>query len=349
VNGARVDPSRPFRWHDGERTILYGPGCLEEARDELGPGFTLLTTQRALASVPWLGELAQSVHIVQAGRVDAAAGALRAEVRGERLVAVGGGRVIDTAKALAAADPPRHVVAIPTTLSGAEMTPIHRHAEGVATDAPRVRPRLVINDPGLSATQPVAELAASAANALGHALEGPLTPLGNPVASMAAAAAVQELEAGLAGVGNGADPDRPALALGSLLAGYVIGSTHYGLHHVLSQTLVRLAGIPHGRANAIMLPHSLEALSRRFPRELERLAGGAGRVGGGAPGGARGDLRELAARFAGLSGCTRLRDANVEWHDVHRCAQEAATRPELALTPPAADAHELRELLEAAY
>ena len=49
-----------------------------------------------------------------------------------------------------------------------------------------MRPRVVVNDPALSASQPLAELAASALNALGHAAEGPCTPLANPVATLAA-------------------------------------------------------------------------------------------------------------------------------------------------------------------
>ena len=45
------------------------------------------------------------------------------------LVALGGGRVIDVAKAIAAVREVR-VAALPTTLSGAEMTRIHRLPEG---------------------------------------------------------------------------------------------------------------------------------------------------------------------------------------------------------------------------
>ena len=78
-------------------------------------------------------------------------------------------------------------MAVPTTLSGAEMTRIHRQARGGDQRAPNVRPRVVVNDPALSASQPVAELAASALNALGHAAEGPCTPLANPVATLAGA------------------------------------------------------------------------------------------------------------------------------------------------------------------
>ena len=133
-------------------------------------------------------------------------------------------------------------MAIPTTLSGAEMTRIHRRAAGADQRAPTVRPRVVVNDPDLSASQPLAELAASALNALGHAVEGPCTPLANPVATLAAHDGARLLARSLR-----EQPDREALALGALLAGYVIDSTGYGLHHVLSQTLVRLAGAGTGR------------------------------------------------------------------------------------------------------
>jgi len=323
-----------FRWHDGERLIVFGRGSIAQADEVLGAGYTLLATERAAAQVPTLAARAETVHDVGPGRVDELAGELRSSVRGELLVALGGGRVIDVAKALAAADPPRRVAAIPTTLSGAEMTAIHRHAAGVAPDTPRVRPAIVIGDPALSASQALPELAASALNALGHAAEGPLTPLSNPVASLAALEAARLIAAGFAA----SEPDRDALALGALLAGYVIGSTGYGLHHVLSQTLVRFAGVGHGPANAIVLPHSAEALKRRFPDALAQLAGALGE-----------DLTVAATRLCELTGATRLRELGVGEEQLDRCADEAAGRPELHMTPPAADRSELRALYAAAY
>src|SRR3954468_4414002 len=147
---------RDFRWQDGERLIRFGRGALADAPEILGAGYTLLTTERALASAPQLAEGAAAVHQVPSGRVDEVAGALRPQVDGELLVGLGGGRVIDVAKALAAADPPRRAAAIPTTLSAAEMTSLHRHAEGVPLETPRVRAAIVLNDPELSASQPEA-------------------------------------------------------------------------------------------------------------------------------------------------------------------------------------------------
>ena len=323
-----------FRWHDGERLIVFGRGSLARADELLGSGYTLLTTERAAAQAPAIAASAGTIHDVGPGRVDVLSGELRSSVRGELIVALGGGRVIDVAKALAAADPPRRVAAVPTTLSGAEMTAIHRHAAGVRADAPRVRPAIVLNDPALSASQLVPELAASALNALGHAAEGPLTPLSNPVATLAAREAARLIATGFACT----EPDRDALALGALLAGYVIGSTGYGLHHVLSQTLVRFAGVGHGPANAIMLPHSAQALQRRFPDPLARLADALGE-----------DPVTAAGRLCELTGATRLRELGVTEEQLDRCADEAAGRPELHMTPPPADRSELRALYAAAY
>src|SRR3954447_21515865 len=313
-----------FTWHDGERTIRFGRGMLAQAVGVLGgPGYALLSTPRALAAAPDVAGAAGAVHEVGPGQVDALAGGLLGAVEGDRVVALGGGRVIDVAKALAGASlGAARAMAIPTTLSGAEMTRVHRQAAGAPDGAANVRPAVVVNDPALSASQPEPELAASALNALGHAVEGPCTPRANPVSTLAALEAARLIVGGLSTRGG---PDRDALALGALLAGYTIDSTVYGLHHVLSQTLVRLAGVGHGPANAIMLQHTLGALAWRFPAWIERL----GEAMGGEP-------AELAAALCARTGATRLSELGVGAAALDACADAAAERPELELTPPRA-------------
>jgi alcohol dehydrogenase class IV len=324
-----------FTWRDGERTIRFGRGVIAEAVDALGgEGYALLTTERAAAMAPGVVEAAAGVHMLADGNVDAIAGDLLGAVARERIVALGGGRVVDTAKALAAASGGTQVaMAVPTTLSGAEMTRIHRRARGADQRAPTVRARVVVNDPELSGSQPLPELAASALNALGHAVEGPCTPLANPVATLAAHDGARLLARSLSDV-----PDRDGLALGALLAGYVIDSTGYGLHHVLSQTLVRLAGAGHGQANAVLLCHTIGALAWRFPERIDAL----GIALGGDPG-------DVAARMCRLVGATRLRDLGVSHEVLAECADAAAERPELDLTPPRADRAELLALYEGAW
>lgn len=325
---------QPFRWQDGERLVRFGRGCAAEAGDLLGDGYTLLSTARGLDSAPDLRRGASATHLVPSGRVDEVAGALRAQVEGDLLVALGGGRVIDVAKALAAADPPRRVAAIPTTLSAAEMTPLHRHATGVPPDTPRVRAAIVIHDPRLSASQPEPALAASALNSLAHAAEAPLTPLASPVPTLAALEGARLLARGLAP----GRLERDQLALGALLAGYAAGAAVFGLHHVMAQTVVRHTAIDHGPANAILLPHTLRALGRRFPRELERLAEAVG-----------GDPPAVATAILARTGAIRLGQAGVAEAELDACADAAAQRPELALTPPPATCDELLELYRAAW
>jgi alcohol dehydrogenase class IV len=330
--------SASFTWHDGERTIRFGRGVAAEAVGALGgPGYALLTTARAGAVAPHVVEAAGSVHEIAPGRVDELAGELLGTVSHERIAALGGGRVIDVAKALAAATGgAARAMAIPTTLSGAEMTRGHRQAVGAPEGTSGVRPAVVVNDPALSASQPEPELAASALNALGHAAEGPCTPRANPVATLAALEAARLLTGAFRRTTR--PPDREALALGALLAGYTIDSTLYGLHHVLSQTLVRLAGIGHGPANAIMLPHSLGALGWRFPDWYERL----GEAVGGDPG-------EVAARLCARTAATTLGELGVGNDALDACADAAAERSELDLTPPRADRAELRALYDHAH
>jgi len=256
-------------------------------------------------------------------------------VQADRLVALGGGRVVDVAKALAAArrvtSPEATAMAVPTTLSGAEMTRVHRLPPGVPAGTPRVRPSVVVNDPALSASQPVPELAASALNALGHAAEAPVTTLTNPVATLASLEAARLIAEAFAGP----EPDRDVLALGALLAGYGIDSAWYGLHHVLSQTVVRLAGVSHGAANAVLLPHTVAALAWRFPVQMERFGEALG-----------GDPPEVAHRLCVLTGATTLGQLGVTAEQLHACADAATERPELDHTPPRAERSEILALYE---
>src|SRR6188472_2014558 len=94
--------TRDFSWQDGERLVRFGAGALREAPDLLGDGYVLLTTERAQTSAPEVVERAENVHHVPVGPVDDVAGDLLDQVDGGLLVSLGGGRVVDVAKALAA-------------------------------------------------------------------------------------------------------------------------------------------------------------------------------------------------------------------------------------------------------
>ncbi len=252
------------------------------------------------------------------------------KVGGEGMVvALGGGRVVDTAKAIGGATG-RPAGAIPTTLSAAEMTKIHRMPAG-ATDAKRIRPAFVLNDPALCASQPPQELAASAANSLAHAVEAQCTTMASPVPTLAAREAARLIDAAYAG--DIEDIQRDHLALAALLSGYAIDASGYGLSHVMSQTLVRVGGAAHGPANAAVLPCAIEALERRRPGYVDP----------------DGSLRQLARSLAARAGADGIRKLGVDEGRLADCARAAAQRTELQLTPPPADEAELLALYESAW
>lgn len=284
---------RGFVWRDAGRTVVFGAGGIDRAVDVLAEhgvdAFTLLSTKQALAGAPALASAASAVHEVPSGQVpESAASLLRAievpaatrlESQFRPFVALGGGRVIDTAKALAAATG-AEVMAVPTTMSGAEMTAIHRLPAGAESRAKgMVRPRLVIADPEAMTSQPEAALLASSMNALAHGADSLYTPFTNPVSEHAALRGAELIAAALDQ--NRSLRDRADLALGSVLCGYAIDSAGLGLHHVICQTLVRLTGTPHAETNAAILSPALAFLADRAPEAFTPLAAALGTELGG--------------------------------------------------------------------
>ena len=318
-----------FTWLDGERLIRFGEGALEEAPALLASrGFheySLLTTERAQSDAGDLAEHAARIAHVPSGPVPDAAAAVRDAVSGSPLVAFGGGRVIDAAKAIAGADG-LSVAAVPTTLSGAPMTRFHRMPAGVEQFT-LVRPSLVLAEPRLMASQPMPDLAASAMNGLAHAVESLYGPMRNPVTSMAAVRAVELFESGL----GDADPRRDDLALASILGGYAIGATGFAVHHAVCQTIVRVLGTPHAQTNAVMLPHTIAFVRERDPDELQRVD------------------QATIARLAARAGATRLSELGVAEERFDEVVEAVLRHPAIGNTPGGAPAAaQLRRLLASA-
>jgi alcohol dehydrogenase class IV len=261
---------------------------------------------------------------------------VRERVNDRPLVALGGGRVIDAAKAIAGADGLR-CAAIPTTLSGAEMTPFHRMPADVDEFRP-ARPALVLAAPGLMASQRMPDLAASAMNALAHAVEALYTPRSNPVARMAALRAAELIAAGLAED----EPDRQSLALGGLLAGYASGLAGFAIHHAVCQTIVRLCGSPHAQTNAIMLPHFVRIMELRAREQIEQLG-----VALGADD-RRGAAAEAVERLVRRAEAGRLSYYGVDADALKEIVKAVSARPELQNTPNPPSEGELLGVLERA-
>lgn len=186
----------------------------------------------------------------------------------EAIVALGGGSAIGLAKAVAL-ETGAFVVAIPTTYSGSEMTPIY----GVTDEGKkktwrdeRVRPRLVFYDPTRLATLPRAMATASLWNALAHAVEA----LWNDPDDRATHAVAEESMTLLLRSLRNVRPSPPHFgddALeGAYLAGAAFADAGAGTHHRLCHELGGKLGLPHALTHAALLPHVV-----RF-QESRRLA-----------------------------------------------------------------------------
>ena len=128
----------------------------------------LLATERSRGIAPPVVEGAAEVLAVPAGPVPGLAADLL-DAAGERpVVGLGGGRVVDVAKAVSAVNG-TEAAAIPTTLAGSTFTAIHRLPEGA--QAKLHRPSLAICEPKLMVPDDAPLLAATAMNALAHATE----------------------------------------------------------------------------------------------------------------------------------------------------------------------------------
>jgi len=327
-----------FTFRDGDRLIRFGEGALGEAagllRETGFEDYALLTTERGVAMADIGGDL---VLHVPPGRVDEISAELLPQTEGRPLVALGGGRVIDTAKAIAGAGEGR-CAAIPTTLSGAPMTPFHRLPAG-ARGARFTRPALVVAEPVLMTSQTGTQRAASAMNALAHAMESLYTPLANPVAELAALRAAELF----AETVPEEDPVPDRLAMAALLGGYAVGTTGLAVHHAICQMVVRLCGAPHAETNAVILPHAARLMATRAPGEMGALAQALGDHTGD-PEAAAGLLARLAAR----SGHTRLSTLGVEEAQLDDVVEAVLSHRGLQATPEPPDRDELLDLLRAA-
>ena len=263
-------------------------------------------------------------------------GGLLAPAGDRPLVALGGGRVVDTAKAIGAVSGAQ-VAAIPTTLAGSSFTPFHRLPEG--SDGTMRRPTLAVCEPDAMVPPDPQHLAATAMNALAHAMEALYAPLANPVTEEAALRAARLFAEAL--------PRDPApardLSEAAFLAGYAVGNAGLAVHHAVCQTTVRTLGTPHAETNAVVLAHSARLMAWRAPEALVKFADALG-AGTGDPEAAGGRVAKLAAR----SGHVRLSTLGVEEEQLPAVVTAVLEHPGLGATPDPPGEEELFDLLKAA-
>lgn len=191
------------------------------------------------------------------------------------LLSVGGGSAIGLAKAVAVErDVP--LVALPTTYSGSEMTPIYSvvvdGAKRTSRDL-RALPRTVVYDPDVTMTLPTGLTTTSAFNALAHCIEGLYGPTSNPFTALSALEGARVLVAALPRVvASPGDLDaRSDLLWGACLGGVSIAGGGIALHHKICHVLGAAHDLPHAALNAVILPYALAYNAAAIPDVMARL------------------------------------------------------------------------------
>jgi phosphonate metabolism-associated iron-containing alcohol dehydrogenase len=225
----------------------------------------------------------------------------------ELIVALGGGSVMDTAKAVAAqygsgteigwlaahlregrsfpdAFVPPAIIAIPTTAgTGSEVTmwgTIWDEESGGkhSISHPRLYPESALLSPGLTTSVPRPTTVASALDALSHAMEAIWNRSANHVSDAVALRAIGIIPAALVRVLDVPDDRsaREALLSASLLAGLAISNTKTALAHSISYPLTSELGLPHGIAASLTLPEILREVGRIHPDRADSIVGALG-------------------------------------------------------------------------
>ena len=273
--------------------IHFGAGSVERVGEvcrELGITRVLLVTTQGRRASEWgerliglLGAALDEVAVfdgvrphVPADAVQAAASLAR-ETAVDGVVSFGGGSCADLGKAVChdaerragpdgsatyAGRPALPHVSVPTTYSGAELTPFYGMTDGGrkrGSGSPLLAPRAAVYDPLLTIGIPARVSAETGMNAVAHGVECAYSPRRTPEAEAVALACIERAAASLPAVVD--DPDdldaRTAMLAAAALGGRCLQNAGMGVHHGLSQLLGGRTGLPHGLMNAIVLPHAI--------------------------------------------------------------------------------------------
>ncbi len=291
--------------YSNPRLIHWGPGSVTALGGELtrleAHRIALVTTrslvaeerllsivQRALGDARVVVTAVVSQHAPMAQVDSAIRAAGDAQVDG--VVSFGGGSPIDAAKMLAVkvADRGGHAtrglphVAVPTTLSAAELAAGAGFTDGAGNKAgmrdPRLLPDAVIYDAELTLATPLALWLSTGIRALDHAVEGVIADGLHPFSDVMALEAIRRLfdslpraKAAPADVGVRTDNQ-----LAAWFSFTLPGESAGGLSHVMGKQIGARHGIPHGVTSCLLLPHVMRYYERSTRDRMALLAAATG-------------------------------------------------------------------------
>ena len=300
------------------RTVGTTPEVIDPVRaglgDRLAGVFAGTTPEKRLSTAAdaadRLRDLAADCIVALGGgsSLDVAKQASVLAARAQRAAADGGspddayaaaGREFAETGTLSVPDEPVPIVAVPTTLAGADVSQVAGATGdpdgGLVSDPvdggisdPGLMPAAVVADPALVATTPDSVLAASAMNGFDKGIETLYAATATPVTDATAVRGLSLFEDGLLAFGDGSREEWvfDALVRGCLLVQYGISRPGVGtlsVIHALGHALTRTSPVQQGAAHAIVAPHALELLFERVDGRRDLLAEAFGVAAGSDP------------------------------------------------------------------
>jgi alcohol dehydrogenase len=224
----------------------------------------------------------------------------------DSVIGVGGGSAMDVAKAISIlltnggkaedylglgkiSKPGVPKIMVPTTAgTGAEVsfTAVFinektRSKAGMNGDP--LYPEAALLDPALTLSLPPHVTAATGMDALTHALESYVSVQAHAISEMYSLEAISLISdnLGKAYAHGGNLEARSAMLLGSMLAGKALATAGVGLVHAMAYPLGGMFNIPHGLANAVLLPYVMEYNLLGAPEKFAQVAEVMGRPADG--------------------------------------------------------------------
>lgn len=252
--------------------------------------------------------------------------------RPDVVVGIGGGSVMDTAKAVAGIipntgeaqeyfygrafeEPPLPVIAVPTLFgSGAEVS-----FNAVLTDLgtmtkrslrdPRLLPRTAVVDPELGRTAPQDQTVYAALDGLTQAIEAFVSQNANCFSDLFAREAAARFGQALSGISRGFPRKKVLedLAYGSACGGVAMASARLGAVHGLAHPVGAFYNQPHGRVCAALLPAFMRFNLPAAAGKYAVLAGATGLDTGGD------ELDKAAALIKFLINLNRKLEIPLSW------------------------------------
>ena len=205
------------------------------------------------------------------------------EFNADCIIAVGGGSVMDTSKAIGiminnpefadvrslegVAPTKKHAVftiAVPTTAGTAAevtinyvITDVEKKRKFVCVDVNDI-PEVAVVDPEMMYSMPKPLTAATGMDALTHAIEGYITKGHCTISDMFHLEAIHLIAKNLRSAVENDEAGREGMALGQYIAGMGFSNVGLGIVHSMAHGLSALYDTPHGVACAILLPLGLE-------------------------------------------------------------------------------------------